>query len=145
MANQVRALMYHCNTHLGLLSRLLRLRRLVGGHPLVAGAGQALARADRHHVDGGRLHLRAADRCNVAVLTSGVHEGGIVIPIAVDHSGLTGGHYLVGGDGGGWGGGQCLGWRRARSLMVVHDWCGCPAVGGRAAAGGGAHGAAGAG
>ena len=107
MANQVRALMYHCNTHLGLLSRLLRLRRLVGGHPLVAGAGQALARADRHHVDGGRLHLRAADRslhC-VAVLTSGVHEGGIVIPIAVDHSGLTGGHYLVGGDGGGWGGG----------------------------------------
>ena len=131
-------LSYHCNTHLGLLSRLLRLW-LVGGHPLVAGTCQALARADRHHVDGGRrVYLGATDgylHC-VAVLTSGGHEGGIVIPIAVDHSGLTGGHYLVGGDGG-W----CLGWRdahgrqRVASLMVtVHDWCGCPAVGGRAAA-----------
>jgi len=121
-------LSYHCNTHLGLLSRLLRLW-LVGGHPLVAGTCQALARADRHHVDGGRrVYLGATDgylHC-VAVLTSGVHEGGIVIPIAVDHSGLTGGHYLVGGDGG-W----CLGWRdahgrqRVASLMVTvgHDWC----------------------
>jgi len=71
---------------------------------LVAGTCQALTRADRHHVDRGRVHLGATDRYRGAVLTSGrVHEGGIVIPIAVDHSGLTGGHYLVGGDGGWWG------------------------------------------
>jgi hypothetical protein len=138
-------LSYHCNTHLGLLSRLLRLW-LVGGHPLVAGTCQALTRADRHHVDRGRVHLGATDRYRGAVLTSGrVHEGGIVIPIAVDHSGLTGGHYLVGGDGGwGWGGvGHVL--QGVASLMVTvgHDWCGCPAVGGRAAAGRGTHGAAG--
>ena len=62
--------------------------RLVGGHPLATGAGQTLARADRHHIDSGRCADRR-DMMHVAVLTSGVHKGGIIIPIAVDHSGLT--------------------------------------------------------
>ena len=62
---------------------------VVRGRPLATGAGQTLTRAHRHHVDRGGRADRRVRRVHVAVLTSGVHKGGIVIPIAVDHSGLT--------------------------------------------------------